>query len=345
MPLFRTEATSTLVDFVTKLKDFLDLNGAGNPDWTIDRFDTGAGVFALSKDGADDSVEVVLYWDTATPDNIGIAQYHSGSGAGNYASGSDPWAQTGDSGNGAASTSNATIETGRFVEITNAPLRYWAFANEDGDCKVVVQISATQYVNFGFGVLEKYNDWTGGAYAYGWKFQSNASEPAMQVRSTMLLDGRSSNQSSVTMEDFVGTLRMENLPTQPASGLWAICAGNIGAANLGQDRQSTPRDRAHCIGGFRGGILAGEFGQYSGTISNGAVQAYPVTPILVDNSTNAMYPLGQMKDVLGVSLENFSAEQEVVIGADTWYLFPTRIRSDTIASTNTGYQGIMFKAN
>jgi len=362
MALFINETTTSLVDFLTKLDAFLTTAGGGNPAWTAEdvdgggnSLDTSTGVWAISKtDGTTgEHCEVAFQYDTASPNNLAIYQYSSGSGPGNYNNGVNPWQQTGDSGNGAASSTDATIETGRYVPIGNSPLQYWCFAG-DTYAHVVVEVSSGEYRHFGFGVQDKFNDWTGGAYAYGWRYQTSASASAahpLELRSTHLLDGRCADLSGTVMSDFAATVRCSGLPNQPASGLWAVHSGFIGVG-YGQDRQGTPRDRVVFSGGFRQSPEAGLFGLMVGTITAGNIQSYPIVSYYIDENDgggdNPIYAMGLMRDVRGVHMDNFNAEQTVTIGGDTWHIFPAKERADGNGGDvqgTTGHQGIMYKEN
>ena len=358
MPLFRTETVTSISTLVTQLNTFLVLAGGSNPNWTSDLINTGTGLWAISKDdGGTGEVEVAFAWDTGTPNNLAIFQYHTGLGAGNYNLGNNPWAQAGDSGNGAASQVNATIATSRHVAIGATPIRYWAFASDpDANVYVVVQTSALEYVHFGFGALEKNNDYDGGEFAYGNRFQVAASADfALEPRSTCLLDGRAGTSSGTDMEDHAATVHLEGIPASPVNGMWAVhmqhqVGGTVGNNwLLGQDRQTVPVDRIQCIGGFRAGAVAVWFGQFPGSLSSGRFEAYPIVCVNSDrNDTDTMYPLGQMVDVRGVSLRNLQAQDTRIIGSDTWHVFPTHERGEGSGAPLSGtsaLQGIMYKEN
>ena len=75
---------------------------------------------------------------------------------------------------------------------------------------------------------------------------------------------------------------------------------------------------------------------------------YPiVTTYLNQTATPDTFigPLGQMKDVRGLNIRDFADEEEIVVGSDTWVVFPTyrRAPTDTTAQGYTGYQGIAYK--
>ncbi len=354
MALFKNEATSSMADLISKLNTFLTTAGAGNPGWTADVHDAGNGRWAISKnDGGSQDVEVAFQWDTTTPNALGIYQYHTGLGAGNYNSGGGtvPYDQDGDSGNGAASTTDATLLTARHADIGDTPLQYWCFVG-DTYVHIVVETAADVFAHFGFGVLNKFNDWTGGEYCYGQKFQGGTNNTvAMQARSTTLLDGYSTGTSPDAMQFYVATVHCEGMTDTPTSGLWAIVSAN--QSTIGNDRQGTPRARIQFLGGFRAGANGTPFGDFIGTITLGHVPTYPIVCYHWDRDisgsstqSGSIAIMGAMKDVRGVNMRNFLAGDTVTIGSDTWHLFPSRKRWATGALNETSaYQGIMYKEN
>ena len=363
MALYINEQTSSLADLLTKLDTFLTTGGGGNPGWTAEdvdgggnSLDTSAGIWAISKTDpvSGEHCQVAFQWDTGTPGNLGVYQYHDASGPGNYNNGNNPWAQAADSGNGAASSNNTTLGGNRNVAISNSPVQYWCFAG-DAHAHVVVQRADLSYRHFGFGVLAKTNDWTGGSYAYGYKYLSGpTTSVAIQARSCMLLDGLAAGTSPDSMEDYAATVRIEGMSDSPASGMWSVVMGNQSSAALGQDRQGTPRDRIHLTGGFRGGHWAMMFGQFGGTYNLGYIPTVPIVLFHRDRDisgsstlVNSLTPaLGYMPEVRQIMMRSFLPQDTVTIGADTWHIFPTRERWVSGAFTGTTvYQGIAYKEN
>lgn len=345
---------SSLFDLFDSLNTFLGTGGAGNPGWTIDvAANAGTGEWALSKDDpvSGEPCEVAFQWDPGSPNNVGIYQYHSGSGAGNYNGSNDPYNQADDSGNGEQTTTDGNFPDSRFVSIGSTPLRYWCFAGA-AHVYVVVETASGEFRHFGFGVLDKTNDWDGGSFAYGQRQnQSGTSSLATRTSSTALLDGLAADDvgagGSTDMELFVATVRCENLPAQPAGGMWAVFMGDQAAANLGQDRQGSPVDRVHFTGGFRANLVASAFGQFQGSLVTGLTPGYPLAAFYWDrdSSPSQFYgPMGFMPDVRGINIANFAAGQEIVIGSDSWYAFPTFRRGEE-AGDGTLLQGILYKAN
>lgn len=365
MALWINESTSSMNDFMTKLGAFLTTAGAGNPGWTAEDTDgagnevnTTAGTAAWSKATgvSGEYIQVAFQWDTASDNYLGVYQYYDAGGTGSYVRANNPWGQTGDSGMGFAGTTDASLDLWRRVEITDTPVQYWCFTG-DYYAYVVVEFEDGKYSHFGFGRLTKFNDWTGGEFAYGNYFNPLATlNVGVQITAHCLLDGYYTFTSTRPVKQCAATIRIEDMTDSPTNGLWGVVCGDIAlpGTNLGQDRQGTPEDRIHLIGGFRGGFHAAQIGDFQGTISQGYTTSYPIviyhwdqdisgsTPAWADDS---IAPLGYMPGVRGVSIENFAAEDEITVGSDTWVLFPTYKRYEGTLLGTSGYQGIMYKKN
>lgn len=339
---YTNQTTSSLPDLISKLNTFL----SGTPGWTTNHI-PASGVFAARKTGAGFDIGFASQWNVASPNNLGIYQWYNAA----YNTGVNPWQQTNDSGNGAASTTDATIAAQRSALITNTPQQFWCF-EDDNYFHCVVQVSATIFVHFGAGLLDKYNDWTGGEYVYGHRRDAARGTDAMGVgTATYVLDGLLSNlaASSLTSgaELWAATVHAEGLAGQGGSEKWCVVMGNQPSASLGNDRQGSPQPRRHWLGGYRGGLHAKNLGLFRGTLGRGLCPMYPLTSYYWRRSPDEVYgPMGQMKDVRGVNIRDFAAGDEITVGSDVWVVFPAAQKSlaDTMSGTGfSGYQGIAYK--
>jgi hypothetical protein len=333
---FTNQTTTSLADLISKLNTFLSTNG-----WTTHHV-PASGEFAARKTATGVDVALATQWDTTSPSTLGIYQWQGAA----YNSGSSPWAQNNDSGNGAASTSNATLGTSRSVGLGNTPIQFWCF-EEDYYFHVVVETSAGTFQHFGAGNLDKFNDFTGGDYVYGQRQHTTfASRPAVTVNTSCLLDGL---VAGTNLELYAATVHLTGMLNQPSGGLYGVVMGAQGAANLGNDRQTVAKGRVHLPGGFRGGFGVLNWGIFPGDIAAGLLPGYPVVimhkDVLGGSATNDFEgPLGRMKDVRGMSIENYAGGDELTIGGDTWIIFPSYKKwvSGGVSGT-TGYQGIIYK--
>lgn len=320
---FINETVSSMADFATKLDAFAVANG-----WTQDEFNAGTGRFALSKG----TVFVSFRWDTGDAQSLGVYQALA------WVTATDPGNHTDDSGNGKVSGTQATIATGRSLFLAS-PVQWWGF--EDANyLHFVVEISGGVHIHGGFGIIDKIGDWTGGEYAYGYKHKSGVTtNVAVSNETSALLDGLAASSG---IEDFVATMHIEGLQNQlgGGSGKWGVAVGPH--ATFGNDRAAVARSKIQ--GGFRGGPMARPFGRFGSDTIVGLQPLYPLLQWYVDTTTGDTHPLGWMKDVRGFNGEFYTAGQTVVIGGDTWQLFPTRNKGSSGALLNTsGHQFIAYK--
>lgn len=332
---YTNQTCSSMADLFTKLEAFV----SGTPGYTT-HIATGSGEFAARKTASGIDTNIAVQWDTSSPQYAGLYQF-----LGAYNTGTNPYNQTDDSGNGALSTTDATLGGQRRVTIGNTPIQFWAF-EDDYYVHVVVQTDATRYRHFGWGVLDKVNDWTGGEYVYGqaWNLRGVTSSTAVQLSSTHLLDGLCKDDSPVlNMEEYAATVHCESLPSGPTSHKYAVVMGNQGSGNLGNDRQSTPRGRAHFISTGR---TSHDFGQMPGTSQAGLMPGAPIEIGYWERTSGDVYaPMGFMKDVVFTSAQYWAAGDEITVGSDTWVIFPSYRKSPDLSTIN-GYscwQGIAYK--
>jgi hypothetical protein len=147
------------------------------------------------------------------------------------------------------------------------------------------------------------------------------------------------------MEGYVATVRAQNFVNGPTSHMYAVVMGNQGASDLGNDRQATPRGRLHFAGGARAGI-ASTFGNFRHSGSAGFVPGYPIMVAHWDRTGDEAHgPLGVMKDVRCLNMENYAAQDTITVSGSTWHIFPAhwKIGGTTLgASLNSG---VMYKQN
>lgn len=316
--MYENAQFSTIADLFTKLNTFASANG-----WTVNHSATDR--LFLTKG----SCSVAFRWSSSSPTCVGIYQHTAF-----VSSGTDPGNHTNDSGQGAVSGTDATLLTGRRALIPNTGGQYWFF-EDDTYLHIVVENSPQVYTHFGFGILLKAGTWTGGAYSYGSRDVGTGSAN-IDVLSSFSLDGFSSTSPVVP---FLASVNVGGLPNQAGSGKWGLCwAGGAVPTN---DRGGNAR--ANLQGGFRGGPQARALGRFSGSPQNGLIPFYPVTVYYDDPSNARWYYLGRMPDVRGVNVKSFVGGDEVLIGSDTWVIFPVRFKSSVSTNGTTRNQGIAYK--
>lgn len=334
---YTNQTTTSLADLISKLDTFLSTSG-----WTTVHT-PASGEWAARKTAAGVDVAMATQWDTTTPAALGLYQWLGAA----YNGASSPWAQNNDSGNGAASTSNATLLTGRYAYITNTPVQFWCF-EEDFYFRVVVESSTGLFRHFGAGSLEKFNDWVGGDYVYGQLQQTSySSTPPVALYTTVLLDGLA---AGTNIEKHAATVHITGMLNQPAGSLYGVAMGAQSASALGNDRQAVPKARIHLPGGFRAGAGVLNWGPFEGNVASGLLPGYPIVlmhrDVLGGSPTNDFEgPLGRMKDVRGMNIKNYAGGDELTIGSDTWVIFPSYTKGTDSGSQvgTSGYQGIVYR--
>lgn len=349
---FTNDTVSTLTDLFIKLDTWMATVG-----WTAEHLDTSStagtgGEWAMRRTSGATNIRFAASWDGAgTVANVGLYQYVDQ----NYVIGSRPWGQANDSGNGLqASTPNADIIDERHVIIGNTPVQYWAFEDDDYT-HVVVETALGVYAHFGWGLLDKHGgDWTGGEYCYGQRnnLTGITAGTATYDGMTFLLDGHFNDTADAggpptAGELMAATIHCESLPNQPGSGQWAVSmGGDIGSpqTTFGNDRQGSPIARVLFTWGLRAGPFANGPYRMDGTDLSGHTAIWPISLVYVDSNVDIYgYPLATMKDVGGINIKNRSGGESILIGGDTWVVFPANIRYPGSGSTSSGYLGIAYK--
>lgn len=320
-----------LEDLVAKISTFVQANG-----WTEDRRDNVNGIVGWSKN----SMFISGRWDPADPDYMSLHQ----ATAVLPGAGTEPGDVTGDSGNGYNTTtshSNTDLDNERNVRLGNGAFpSYYIFEQDSGPAYVhiVVETSTNVFVHFGVGELNKIGDgWTGGEYCYG---HHTASGTELSSSGTYLLDGFT-NSTSGANESRVATMRITGFPGQIAGSVW----GNVWGRRLqsSQPDDTAGNDKVPIQGGLRGGPFATPWGLFSANKTTGLIPMYSLGCFYVDDALNHVYFLGWQPDVRGVNIRSISPKEEVVIGSDTWVIFPLSKRDITNDPDTSGYSGVAYK--
>tara|TARA_R110000796_G_scaffold93934_5_gene198599 strand:- start:1148 stop:2176 length:1029 start_codon:yes stop_codon:yes gene_type:complete len=336
---YSTGSATDLGDLLTKLDTFLVANG-----WTQDDFDDGvttaAQGFAQWNKG---SVHVGVKWIANDP--IHMSLHHAlGNGGAVF-----PGAHTDDSGNGyngpSAFGTQANLLTERACNfIGDGPFASYHFFEQDSGpayVHVVVEITSEVFRHFGWGTLEKFNDWTGGEYAYASYQDRQTNSSAIDTVSHPMFDGIANNSTTAETRKNT-TIHAEGLPHQGVNEKWLNHAGGA-LTDTDTDNQDTAGEiRRLSQGGFRGGPLY-PLMQFRSDVATGHI---PLTPLQIwtsDFVSDFSWYLGQVPDVRMIDIFNFSPGQEVTIGSDVWVIFPQGRRTEDAVSDRTYYSGIAYK--
>jgi hypothetical protein len=326
---YQTGSATDMADLLSKMLTFATANG-----WTQDEFNTVAGRFAMHKN----TIYASGRWLVATPLHLSLHQ------ALGYTGGNEPGAHPNDSGNGfntSTSHANASLLGERCVaNMGNGPYPSYHFFENDASpayLHIVVEISTGIFRHFGFGEINKIGTWTGGEYVYGHWHDSTVTNP-LGVTDSMLLDGLFADLGAATLRP--STLHCEGLPGQGGTSKWGVILGSR-TTTISADTAGVAR--LDIQGGFRGGPIARHFGYFNAGTTSGLMPWYPIALFYMNRTTSFAYALGDMPDVRGMNIRYFTAGQELVIGLDTWIVFPLQQKTATAGAERTYNSGIAYK--
>lgn len=313
-------AIANILELWQSINTFLSANG-----WTVDEAAAGS---ASSGDAAYSrgDCHVQIGWDTTNHFDI----HQSTSFTAPLVLGGEP----GDSGFSSRVDIGAPV-----ISLTQAEV--WGYTNADtaaatdSYARFVVEFNRDgRYIHFGFGHLLKYNDWTGGAYKYGWTWATGtAAAQPWTGANRILLD---SNHANTTEAQNLGTIRASGLVDQDAASNWLGVTNSN--SSLGNDTDGDPVGRAEAYS--RHGPWPILMLDFRGNPNNAFLPLIPVQ-IAIHRDSTSRRMLGEMRDVGVCNIGNIQPKQVITLGGDTYRFFPwgqklTNGGSDVIASRNAG---------
>ena len=220
---------------------------------------------------------------------------------------------------------------GRVEAIPGPHTAYYLFGNDTSPRYIhcVIEVSSGVYSHFHFGTVEKFGTYTGGGYCTSliWSGTANSSRPPFASAGVS------------------GGPAMTSVHAQ-----WFRTDGVLGAASPNWTREFGPMQNATTTN-YRspekqlwvGGIMP-------------ITQRTILAPIFLRKNLTVSAPgrnvnLGRVQDVRLVSMEFHSGGDELIIGSDTWKIFPARAKSvaavgtsmTLFTTTDSGYHGLAFR--
>ena len=300
---YSTGGATSHDNFFTSLDSFLTTNG-----WTQDIFNTTTNEGAWHKG----TVYAQIRWDGT--DNFTL--FHSLG-----ISGSIPG--TNDSGNGDTGSAPHTAERRCNVVGTLSAATYYFFA--DGDYfHCALEVATGRFRHFGWGILDKEGDWTGGEYCYGhiWdQSAGNIDAPAASVH-TVGLDSRN---DGLTNQD-CATVHIEGFPSQGGTSKWGVVTSLTAAGNDTAGVARVLLDGFMRDGPWPNAVLFIPANVNDGFVPMCFIEVYYR---LESPSPDRYYLLGVQPDVMLINMKNINPGDEFSVGADTWKVFPT-VRKQTL---------------
>ena len=216
----------------------------------------------------------------------------------------------------------ASTSTGhKCNDLRDGGAQYWFFTNATGDYIYMVvesSIAAGHYTHFGFGLIDKTGlTYTGGAFGYSHYFQYYPTSTNTAIRYD---------------DNFAGTPHTFPWLGTPTSSLM-LYVGDAAPTNMISGGDMFPlMDRKNAIEQisntrtYLDSRLALDPSSFNGVTSFAAVLLIGEQP--ADDKLH--YYFGQLTGLRFCSMTNRAAEETLVIGSDTWHLFPFRRKADTI---------------
>lgn len=309
---YQTGTSTGMQDILDKLRIFASANG-----WTVDIFDTTTS-----------NSRWLHLTRTAGGCSLGMQFTYPPALSG----GLQPVLRLiGDEGYSAVAW-NAQANASGIVN-TNFPLgafsNYWFFGTVDY-MHVVVSPSAGIYMHFSFGVLNKAGAYNGGSYVTGGFWDPAGNFPYVSEYQY--------NRGAFDCHSYTTGMEI-NFKDQGTHWYTAQDYSGAGAPQTG------PNGEQICFGGCRYGAYHEHFLDNPNT-STGLAILLPM-PFYAKVAAGRYLPLGNPKDVRGINMVNYSPQDEIVIGSDTWKVFPLAqkgpVNSGTIAPISSGVYGLAYK--
>lgn len=329
---YETGSLDDTEDLIEKLFTFA--TGLTTTPWTQDRLDLSDKEASLHRG----DVYVHFKWDTTIGKNIGLYQ-----SLGYVSAGTALDSHTHDSGNGLATIAAVAPTTERRCAFYNAGpyTAYHFFAGEGSNPYIHVVVEEAPGIfrhAFGFGNINKFNNWTGGEYLYGMYWYDNASyvDRPMSGQHTLLLDGE-----HVTYGSTQATMHLEGIPNGPANHRWGLFQNGAVTGNDGDGNS-----RCQLYGCVRGGPWVRELSWIRASQLNSYKVLIPITVFYRDtaDTPDELLMLGQMEDVAVVNIGNLSPGEEITVGSDTWKVFPWCRKQKLDAGTQESWHaGLAYK--
>jgi len=232
---------------------------------------------------------------------------------------------------GSPDTTAASNTFGRFEAIPGPHTAYYLFGNDSSPRYIhcVVEVSSGVYSHWHFGTVEKFGTYTGGGYVTSliWSGSASTSRPPFASAGASIGPAMTSVHAQ-----------------------WFRTDGVLGAASPNWTREFGPLQNAPTSS-----LRSAEHMLWMGGLMP-VTQRTILAPIffrknLTVSSVGRNVNLGRVQDVRMVSMEFHSGGDEIIIGSDTWKIFPPRAKDTaaidsgmtTFTTTSSGYWGLAFR--
>lgn len=329
---YQSGTASSMNDLMSVLSTFCVANG-----WTQDQYQAASGTGTHGKLSLHKGTVYVHYqWNPNITSSIGVYQ-----SLGFIDSSTNIWRHTDDSGTGPSSTPSVAWDGSSFhyfntiSKIGDGPYTSYAFFQGDDYVHVALEYAPGSYRHFGFGMLEKFWDWTGGAYVYG-----HCQWVSIASANNALLLG--SGYPATTSSKCRATINVEGLPGQGVGSKWG--------GFMPQRTTFDTTDRAGynlriMWGGAPGGPIGSVFNNKPSNSGDGflPMSANAVFYRNITPEPDEVYFMGFQPDVRTLNMKNYNPKDEISVAGDTWVIFPAVRKQFLNVSAESRNLGIAYK--
>ncbi len=217
------------------------------------------------------------------------------------------------------------------TNLPSAPYAGYQFYSYADSAHGVIEYSAGKYRHIGLGNMIKVGSYTGGDFAAGtyWKQTGGVIDQKQSGSHRWPFHGLTSAILTASISQTV--FRADKTSPIPQ---WRYC-GKI-----------SPQS-----GYARGSTLEGPYGNTNDTLGifkdsvnnfNGRHILLPIYMFASDEASRWM-PAGMIDNVRIVNMTNLSPGSELVIGSDTWAVYPISQKNGTVGQEDSGVHGLAYK--
>jgi hypothetical protein len=326
---YQTGTASSTSNLLDTLRGFLAANG-----WTVTwRFQIAASTqrwLHASKSGvffnAFEQLSTANSLLSPAPHNI-FCNY-----ATSYNASLDAFSQPGSNGNSGATGITPPYLSYYFFEGVGASGPY---------CYVAIEIGAGEFAHFGFGVLNKAGAYTGGEFVCGSMWMTNANYGGGQQNNAISSGNAWPFSDNAELGAWSATLPV---------GTIIRCVQALSGSHVISTRSAPTGQQLRC-GGARQHANDRNAGTpqwllwQAPTIPSIATAVLMAPHCFAERTTNNYSYIGVPPGLRHVSLEFLSAGDEIVLGPETWKVFPCRRKGSGVEIPLSGNYGIAYLKN
>lgn len=228
------------------------------------------------------------------------------------------------------------IDTQLITNMQGSYTAYHLFTDAIGDyIHCVIEVDPNWYRHFAFGILEKCSTYTGGEYSCA-IYQALGDA----WTGTNVLKLFASGVSGIGPENSTGVIRgdIDAISDTWLSTNYILHHGN--RRGIGTDTNMTTASFNSNYADWH--EFYRDWRIYSPNTIN-AITTFAPIHFFADRTNGLWSPMGHVKDVRTCVMNSFTPSEEVVLGADTWIVFPGSAKSDSYSADVSYNHGYAYK--